>query len=59
MKINLELETIVGSTEGHQGLSMRFKQFIFASGNKSRIDNFIASVDRALLDYQVRNLALK
>lgn len=58
-KINQELGQIGGSTEGHQGLSDQFKQFVFASGNKSRIDSFIASVDRALLDYQVRNLALK
>ncbi|KAI0743253.1 hypothetical protein BC629DRAFT_1599649 [Irpex lacteus] len=52
-KINQELGQIGGLTEGHQGLSDRFKQFVFASRNKSRIDSFIASVDRALLDYQI------
>ncbi|KAI0797421.1 hypothetical protein BC629DRAFT_1592450 [Irpex lacteus] len=52
-RINLELGTIGGSTEGPQAVSAKFKRFIFASENKSRIDEYIASVDRALLDYQV------
>ncbi|KAI0797417.1 hypothetical protein BC629DRAFT_269818, partial [Irpex lacteus] len=51
-KVIEDLQPIDGQTEGWEGLLVRCKQFVLARENKSRIQDFIASVDRALSDYK-------